>query len=508
MARLDAFIERLTATHGGELLFRTAHGAVLSVAGEQRVLVRQALSTPQIIGAFAEVVPVEMQASFPRPGRTAFPYPSPAGPVEIEFDAAGSEVRAVVRPAAIAGADAPATAKAPAAANVPAAEPAAVSVAAAESPVAEVPSVNAVQLPVDPGEAMHRLLSEMVARKASDLHLASGQAPALRIDGDIVPLREFGRLEEGRLIDMLWALAPAKNRQEFEACSDTDFAHATAEARFRVNVFADRHGIGSVMRQIPSTVRSAEDMGIPKPILDLCFLSKGLVLVTGPTGSGKSTTLAAMVDHVNRNRDDHIITIEDPVEFVHDNRRCLVNQREVGTHTQSFKAALRAALREDPDVVLVGELRDLETIAIAIETAETGHLVFGTLHTNSAPSTVDRIIDQFPSDRQSQIRTMLSESLKGVVTQVLCKRIGGGRVAAMEILLVSSSVANLIREGKTFQIPSVMQTAKGIGMATLNDSLLDLVKKGLVEPAEAMSKAVAKGELRQLFERNGISLPA
>ena len=371
---------------------------------------------------------------------------------------------------------------------------------------ANTPSV--VPLPVDPGEAIHRLLSEMVARNASDLHLTSGHPPALRVDGDIVPLAEFGVLDEGRLTDMLWAIAPAKNREEFQERSDTDFAHATVEARFRVNVFADRHGIGAVLRQIPAKVRSAVDMGIPQPILDLCFLSKGLVLVTGPTGSGKSTTLAALVDHVNRNRDDHIITIEDPVEFVHENQRCLVHQREVGTHTQSFKAALRAALREDPDVVLVGELRDLETIAIAIETAETGHLVFGTLHTNSAPSTVDRIIDQFPSDRQAQIRTMLSESLKGVVTQVLCKKIGGGRVAAMEILLVTSSVANLIREGKTFQIPSVMQTAKGMGMATLNDSLLDLVKKGLVEPAEALSKAVAKGELKQLFERNGIALPA
>ena len=502
MARLDAFIERLAASHGGELLFQTAHGAVLTVDGEQRVLVRQALSTPQIIGAFAEIVPVELQASFPRPGRTAFPYPSPAGPVEIEFDVAGGEVRAVVRPAPAPLGDAAGPASSGDSAASPAPAP-----AAGDHPTAGVGPAGTVALPVDPGEAMHRLLSEMVARRASDLHLTSGHPPALRVDGDIVPLREFGSLEEGRLTDMLWALAPAKNREEFQERSDTDFAHATAEARFRVNVFADRHGIGAVMRQIPSTVRSAEDMGIPKPILDLCFLGKGLVLVTGPTGSGKSTTLAALVDHVNRNRDDHIITIEDPVEFVHENRRCLVNQREVGTHTQSFKAALRAALREDPDVVLVGELRDLETIAIAIETAETGHLVFGTLHTNSAPSTVDRIIDQFPADRQSQIRTMLSESLKGVVTQVLCKRIGGGRVAAMEVLLCTSSVSNLIREGKTFQIPSVMQTAKGIGMATLNDALLDLVKKGLVEPAEALGKAVAKGELKQLLERNGIALP-
>jgi twitching motility protein PilT len=355
---------------------------------------------------------------------------------------------------------------------------------------------------------MDRLLSEVVSRRASDLHLASGHPPAFRIDGDIAPAPELGALGAEKLAAMLWTLAPAKNREEFQERADTDFAHATAEARFRVNVFADRHGIGAVMRQIPTKIRTAGEMGLSPCILDLCFLSKGLVLVTGPTGSGKSTTLAAMVDHVNRNRDDHIITIEDPVEFVHENRRCLVNQREVGTHTRSFKAALRAALREDPDIVLVGELRDLETIAIAIETAETGHLVFGTLHTSSAPSTVDRIIDQFPTDQQAQIRTMLSESLRAVVTQVLCKKIGGGRVAAMEILLCTSSVANLIREGKTFQIPSVMQTAKGIGMTTLNDSLLDLVKKGLVEPAEALSKAVAKGELKQLFERNGITVPA
>jgi twitching motility protein PilT len=234
------------------------------------------------------------------------------------------------------------------------------------------------------------------------------------------------------------------------------------------------------------------------------------VLVTGPTGSGKSTTLAALIDHVNRTRDDHVITIEDPIEFVHPNRRCLVNQREVGVHTGSFKAALRAALREDPDVVLVGELRDLETIAIAIETAETGHLVFGTLHTNTAPSTVDRIIDQFPADRQAQIRMMLSESLKGVISQTLCKRIGGGRVAAHEILLVTSGVANLIREGKTFQIPSIMQTGRAQGMATLTDALLDLVKRRLVDPREAFARAVAKSELRALLERAGLArdLPA
>jgi len=502
MARLDAFIERLAATPGAELLFRSSQGAVLCSGDAERVLVRQPLSTSQIIGAFAEIVPSEMQAGFPPPGNTVFRYASPAGAMEILFEARGDGVRAVIRPAS---SDAPAPV--PPSSGIP--EPIAEAARVIAPPFAPSPAERppVPPLPADPREGMDRLLSEVVSRRASDLHLSSGSPPSFRVDGDIVPAPELGVLEADRLAAMLWTLAPARHRAEFDERSDTDFAHATEEARFRVNVFADRHGIAAVMRQIPSKIRTAEEMGLPRAILDLCFLSKGLVLVTGPTGSGKSTTLASMVDHVNRNRDDHIVTIEDPVEFVHENRRCLVNQREVGTHTLSFKAALRAALREDPDVVLVGELRDLETIAIAIETAETGHLVFGTLHTNSAPSTVDRIIDQFPSDRQAQIRTMLSESLKAVVTQVLCKKVGGGRVAAMEILLCTSSVSNLIREGKTFQIPSVMQTAKGVGMATLNDSLLDLVKKGLVEPAEALSKAVARAELRQLLERSGISLP-
>jgi twitching motility protein PilT len=232
------------------------------------------------------------------------------------------------------------------------------------------------------------------------------------------------------------------------------------------------------------------------------------VLVTGPTGSGKSTTLAAMIDHVNATRSAHIITIEDPIEFVHANKKCLINQREVGTHTEGFKRALRAALREDPDIVLVGELRDLETVAIAIETAETGHLVFGTLHTNTAPSTVDRVIDQFPTDRQAQVRTMLSESLKGVISQILVRRKGGGRAAAMEILLVNAAVSNLIREAKTFQIPSIMQTGKAQGMLTLNDALLDLVLRKVVEPQEAFAKALAPTEFKALLGRNNISLEA
>ena len=297
--------------------------------------------------------------------------------------------------------------------------------------------------------------------------------------------------------------------QEFAEKHDTDFAYEVPNlARFRANVFADRKGRGAVFRVIPSEILTAEKLGLSQLILNLCKLNKGLVLVTGPTGSGKSTTLCAMIDYINRTRDEHIITIEDPIEFVHQNNKCLINQREVRTHTVSFKAALRAALREDPDIVLVGELRDLETVAIAIETAETGHLVFGTLHTTTAASTVDRIIDQFPADRQAQIRIMLSESLRGVIAQTLCRKIGGGRVAALEVLIANGAVSNLIREGKTFQIPSLMQVNKAIGMVSLNDALFELVSKKLVAPDEALSKAVDKNGFESLLKRIGIEIKA
>jgi twitching motility protein PilT len=258
---------------------------------------------------------------------------------------------------------------------------------------------------------------------------------------------------------------------------------------------------------IPAQIMTATDLGLSPFILQLCRLNKGLVLVTGPTGSGKSTTLAAIVDLINGEQDSHIITIEDPIEFVHASKRCLVNQREVGTHTESFQQALRAALREDPDIVLVGEMRDLETTAIAIETAETGHLVFGTLHTTSAPSTIERVVDQYPSDRQGQIRMMLATSLKAVVSQTLLKKKGGGRVAALEILFCTNAVSNLIREGKTFQIVSAMQTGRKSGMITLNDSLVSLVKEGLVDVDEAYKKAVEKEALVSKLSAAGIPVP-
>jgi len=316
-----------------------------------------------------------------------------------------------------------------------------------------------------------------------------------------------GALSTEQLELMLFAIMPDRNRAEWKELGDSDFAYEIAGlARFRVNAARDRKGPLAVLRVIPAQVVTVDQLNITKEVQQLCFLTKGLVLVTGPTGSGKSTTLCALVDLVNRMRTDHLITIEDPIEFVHPNKKCLITQRQVGVHTESFKSALRAALREDPDIVLVGEMRDLETIAIAIETAETGHLVFGTLHTTTASSTVDRIIDQFPADRQSQIRVMLSESLKGVVSQTLCKRLNGGRVAAREILLTTPAVSNLIREGKTFQIPSIMQTSKQLGMVTLNDALLDLVEKKEISPDEAYMKSAERAGLAASLKARGHKL--
>jgi twitching motility protein PilT len=348
----------------------------------------------------------------------------------------------------------------------------------------------------------------MCTAGASDLHLSCGMPPLVRKDGGIQPLDAAATpLTPELMTALLDPIMPEKNRKEFAERHDTDFAYEiTGLARFRANIFMDRKGPGAVFRIIPANILTAEQLGLSPAILQMCRLHKGLVLVTGPTGSGKSTTLCAMVDYINKNRDDHLITIEDPIEFVHENKRCLINQREVHTHTQGFKHALRAALREDPDIVLVGEMRDLETVAIAIETAETGHLVFGTLHTTTAASTVDRIIDQFPTDRQAQIRVMLSESLRGVIAQNLCKKIGGGRAAALEVLIVTPAVANLIREAKTFQIPSMMQVGKATGMVTLNDALFDLVQKKLVAPEEAYSKSVDKAGFEVLLKRANINL--
>jgi len=391
----------------------------------------------------------------------------------------------------------------------------------AKAPVASEPTDASLQLrrrasdrPLGPyateaeaREVMDAMLRTQVQRKAADLHLRVGEPPMLRLGGDIVRLEEYPVFDDERLAAVVWSIMPDKNKVEFDGSWDTDFAYEIEGlSRFRVNVLRDRKGVAAVMRTIANGTVTVEEMGISPEVQQLCMLTKGLVLVTGPTGSGKSTSLCALVDLINRTRSDHVITIEDPIEFVHRSKKCLITQRQVGVHTQSFKSALRAALREDPDIILVGELRDLETIAIAIETAETGHLVFGTLHTSTAASTVNRIVDQFPADRQEQIRIMLAESLKGVISQTLCKKIGGGRVAAREILIVNKAVSALIREGKSVQIPNIIQTQRKLGMETLNDALLNLVKTKQVEAEEAFMKSVEKKDMAMKLKALGYKL--
>jgi twitching motility protein PilT len=351
------------------------------------------------------------------------------------------------------------------------------------------------------------LLVTMLERKASDLHVSTGVPPMLRVDGEMMAISGQSPMSAEAIQKTILPIVPPRNRDEFQRTHDTDFAYELGgRARFRVNLFVDLHGMGAVFRVIPTKILTVDDLGLPRGLLSLCTLSKGLVLVTGPTGSGKSTTLAALVDYINRVRSAHVITIEDPIEFVHQNNKCLINQRQVGEHTDSFKRALRAALREDPDIVLLGEMRDLETVSIAIETAETGHLVFGTLHTSSAPSTIDRIIDQFPPEQQNQIRVMLSSSLRGVVCQMLCKKVGGGRVAALEIMFGLPAIANLIREQKIFQIPSIIQTGRKLGMCLMNDYLLGLTKAGTVTPEEALSKAYDRAGLVAMFQQSNIAV--
>ena len=347
-------------------------------------------------------------------------------------------------------------------------------------------------------DAFFKLMND---QGASDLHLVSGSQPILRVHGDLERVK-YKLMENDELKSLLYEICPENKIKVFEETGDIDFGYEVPNlARYRCNFFQQKWGIGAVFREIPSEILTAEQLGLPPVLNKLAMQHKGLILVTGPTGSGKSTTLAAMVDYVNRNKKSHILTVEDPVEFVHKSQGCVVNHREVGLHTQSFKAALRGALREDPDIILVGEMRDLETIELALEAASTGHLVFGTLHTQSAAKTVDRVIDVFPANQQAQIRTTLSESLKGVVAQNLFKRIDKkGRIAVLEILVVTPATSNLIREGKTFQIPSVIQTGKKYGMQSLDDAILEAMQAKKISPEDAYDKSIVKERFVQFLK--------
>ena len=353
---------------------------------------------------------------------------------------------------------------------------------------------------------LETLLRRMVAEGASDLHLTAKETPRWRIDGDMLTIKGAPILGADDVFEMLKPVMPEEALAEFEETNDADFAHAIEGlARFRVNIFRDAGGVGTVMRVIPMKILTMDQLGLPPVVSKFCESLKGMVLVTGPTGSGKSTTLAAMIHHINQTHKGHIITLEDPIEFVHKSAACLVNQRELGRDTASFNRALRAALREDPDIVLVGEMRDLETVSLALEIANTGHLVFGTLHTTTAIGTVERIIEMFPAEEQNRVRSSLAESLVGVVAQNLCRKMGGGRIAAYEIMVNNSAISNLIREAKNHQILSIMQTGKALGNTLLNEELMRHVMEKKVDPKEALSRSADKKELVRMFEKKQIS---
>jgi twitching motility protein PilT len=567
--RIDPFVDVLLREQGDQLYLLPEEPVTMVRGGKPRKVSKQPLTDQHIYALLVEVAPTESADHIDHLLETQFEYESTRGWVQIRVVPDAGRLTAMIAPLARAPttsgpppglpippasppADAPhapperagdpgsvagalgaemgaaigAVQRAPAAPAAAATPPARTSaptpapVIAAPPPrpprssaIAAAPLIAHPVAPPEvhalPGDLAPRvapLLRALVESKSSDLHLRVGEPPIYRTHGELK--RQRGEALTAPAVDqLLLSIMPERNQAEWKASGDSDFAYEIPGlARFRVNAARDRRGTVAVFRVIPTQVVSAEELAITKEVQALCALSKGLVLVAGPTGSGKSTTLCALIDLINQTRAAHIITIEAPIEFVHQGKQCLITQRQVGVHTTDFKSALRAAVREDPDVILVGELTDPETTALAIDTAETSCLVFGALRTTTAASTVDRLISQVPGDRQPHVRTVLSEWLKGVIAQTLCRKKDGGLVAAREILLSTPAIANVIREGKTAQIPSLIHTNRKFGMATLNDALLELVEKELVEPDEAYLKAVEKATLAAALKAKGIKL--
>lgn len=558
--RIDKFIQAMFRKEAEQLLFGTGTPVRIRKGTRERIILEKDVRTEQILKLLIPIAK-EQGTDLQMDGVVEFVYASPYGRVKVHSTRAGGRMKSVITPAREPAAgfsethlslvdepapgpsyevsveDAPLDlqierntheaeepagldAEIPRPSSVPRPppprpSPGSAAALAETTPMARgashvatpPPPVRLVERAPGQPAGIDKILSQLAERGGSDLHLTAGHQPRIRKDGQMILMDGWGDLTSEQIENWMMEVAHEAAQESFNQTNDADFAYEIeGVARFRMNMFRDRYGVGAVMRTIPAKILTADQLKLPPVIRSFCDLPKGLVVVTGPTGSGKSTTLAAMVDLINKTRHDHIITVEDPVEFVHQSQRCLVNQREVHTHTKSFSSALRAALREDPDIVLVGEMRDLETIEIAIETAETGHLVFGTLHTTTAASTVDRIIDQFPADRQAQIRTMLATSLKGVIAQTLCKKKPKGRLAALEVLIVNNAVSSQIREGKTHQIRNVMQTGGKYGMQMLNDALFEFVREGLVDPGEAYMKSVEKDDMRTKLRGIGVDV--
>ncbi len=531
MAQLDKLLQHIVTKGSRALRLEPNQPPFLEFqGGGTQPLLAQALPPTMLEHITQEVIPPQLLGTWGQRGQISFEYllggvnfriaiersaignRLKAEPIEPNFAGAGagqeisfieleSDRPAAPRPAA--PAPPPATELAPAPVHASAAVP---TPAPAPAPAPQpVPAVAPAHRPLHP--LALELFMALVREKGSDIHCSSYEVPIFRVNGELEDRGDFGVLSPSQLMELMITLPNQETWEKFLATNDGDFAYGFEQGgcRLRVNFFQDRVGPAFVARVIPNEIPDPDRLGLPDPIRQLALLPKGLVLVTGPTGSGKSTTLAAIIDLANQQRMDHILTIEDPIEFVHPRKKCLINQREVHTHTESFKSGLRAALREDPDIILVGEMRDLETIAIALETAITGHLVFGTLHTSSAVGTIDRIVDQFPADRQQQIRVMLADALKAVISQVLLKKIGGGRVAALESLFITPAISNLMREGKVFQIPSAMQVGRAYGQRLMNDVLIDMIQDKKITAMDAYMKCPDKDTFIQSVKRAGIN---
>jgi twitching motility protein PilT len=508
--RLDALIGQLRAQSADAILVEAGNSLFLVKGTEQLPLINAKLTNQHVAELLRDVAPPDARLSIDRLEPVEFGYAGPNGSVRVELAVADSRLFARITPEPSGDVGMGAGLEPPKDAVDPLAALDAVDDSALEDRTGNVEVVTASTMSPPPffqgRPAIEEWLDIFLSTGASDLHLTSSLPAMIRSeDGEIRELVEVPAVNPWELEQLLLQIMPPRAREEWEQTRDTDFAYDVAKGRLRCNVFCDMRGPAATLRRIPNDIMTVEQLGLPQAVVDLCRLKKGLVLVTGPTGSGKSTTLASMINWINDNRADHIVTVEDPIEYVHTPRRCLIHQRQVGIHTKSYARALRAALREDPDIILVGEMRDLETISIAIEMAETGHLVFGTLHTTTAATTVDRIVDQYHADKQEQVRQMLAEGLKGVISQTLCKKSEGGRVLALEILLVTGAVSNLIREKKTFQIPSVIQTSRGLGMRTLNDSLVELAKSGTIDAQEAIDRAQDKTGVKRDLAAAGVT---
>lgn len=517
MASLDPYLKYAITKNAKQLVLRPGKKPTL-VFEENHTDFGQPIHSTQIRVAMSEVLPPKKMVAFSKDGEIKVDYMGGGGKFKLAARLMDSGIEAVFfnlqhskvaqkTKTAMAAAELPGAGEgsplvAPQAASQasPKASPKAAASAVPAAPKTLVPAAE------HHDQAIDDYLKRMVKMNASDIHICTNRQAKYRVDGELTTITKDRVLDHQEIETLLFAITPQDKKETFDNEGSCDFAYSIpGVARYRFNIYKEQDGISAAIRQIPSEILTVEDLDLPQAVLKLAALPKGLVLVTGPTGSGKSTTLAAIIDLVNRTRHDHIITIEAPIEFLHQDKKCLVHQREVGVHTNGFKDALRDVLREDPDVVLIGEMRDLVTISTAIETASTGHLVFGTLHTTTATSTINRIIEIFPADQQSQVRYGLAESLKAVISQVLLKKKGGGRVAALEILIINPSVANLIREQKTHQIFNMMQTGRGIGMQLLNEEMVRLVVEGTVEPLDAYNKAIDKDDLVQKIGAAGIS---